>query len=83
MTDAPLSWSRFALAGGGLYYMIRSSDETYAIHFVDLKTKVDRVVASVRTPPSLGFSVAPNNKWALYTASERQSQDLMLVENFR
>jgi hypothetical protein len=31
----------------------------------------------------MGFSVAPNGRWLLYTAVEGGAQDLMLVENFR
>jgi eukaryotic-like serine/threonine-protein kinase len=83
VTDAPVNWSRFALAGGNLYYLIRSSDDAYAVHSVDPTTKATRVAATVRTPATMGFSVARDAKWLVYTAVERESQDLMLVENFR
>jgi Tol biopolymer transport system component len=83
VVDEPVNWSRFTTVKNGIYYLIRSSEEAYTVNFLDLLRNRTRTLATLRRPAAMGFSVAPNGRWLLYTAVEGGAQDLMLVENFR
>jgi serine/threonine protein kinase/Tol biopolymer transport system component len=74
----------FAVVKEGIWYLTPKSKEGSLLKFYDFASKSSRTVYHTAGPYSAGLTVSPNGQRILFTQVDRpQSQDLMLVENFR
>jgi hypothetical protein len=82
--------SDFAVTRKGIYYVPRGPDDNpwcTSITFYDFATRTTTKIVDLK--PHLGIwwntrpSVSPDGRWLLYTQFEVETNDLMLVENFR
>jgi serine/threonine protein kinase len=71
----------------GIYYIAQTLGNRYRggeIRFYDFATRGERVVQTLGDVEFLyGLSVSPDRKTFLYSAQQGNTNDLMLVENFR
>jgi len=72
----------YAVSDGGVYFM-KPSGITSVLQFLDLAMRRVKPIATTTKPLSLGLTVSPNHRWALFSQMDQQGSDLMLVENFR
>jgi hypothetical protein len=83
------AWSAYTLAGEGIYYisgtLSRSQSSLHAsIEFFRPETGARKHIAAIEKPVWWGsLSVSPDRQSLFYTRLERQTSELMLVENFR
>ena len=77
------SWTA---AAKGIYYTDSRSGAT-SLMFYDFGRKTTNEVSKLPQMPTsaggLGMSVSPDGRWLVYTQTDSQDSDLMLVENFR
>jgi len=75
----------WAVTSEGIYYIQPETKNSEAIEFFSFATRKITSVASLGNVKVAfaGFTVSPDDQWALYTLVEQESSDLMLVENFR
>jgi len=68
----------------GIYY-IGPGDAagTYALRFYDFANRRSRTLSSIEQTPNLGLTVSPDRQTFLFSISNPESSDLMLIENFR
>jgi hypothetical protein len=68
----------------GIYY---SDSASTAIRFYDFTRRTTRQVAKLKQAPTpaggLGLSVSPDGHWLLYTQTDDEQSDIMLVEHMR
>jgi Domain of unknown function (DUF5050) len=85
--DIKGGWSGYTLAGDGVYYitgtMRRQTSPQARIEFFQPATGVRKDIVTIEKPDSDFLSVSPDRQFLLYTRQDRQSSELMLVENFR
>jgi Tol biopolymer transport system component len=84
---AGAAWD-FAVSKKGLYYALPGPPEApwnKWVAFYDFATKSTAKIAELRygTGTGTGFAVSPDGHCLLYTQCDRETTDLMLVENFR
>lgn len=80
------SWD-FAVSRKGLYYVKAESPGAFWnrwVAFYEFATKRTSKIADLRigTGSGTGFAVSPDGSYLLYTQCDRETTDLMLVENF-
>jgi Tol biopolymer transport system component/serine/threonine protein kinase len=81
-------WSAWTVVEQGIYFVTAEKLERPAIEFFNFSTgRVTEVAALTKpfrpwTNPQ-GLSVSADGRWILYTQSDREEMDIMLVENFR
>lgn len=82
----------YAVSAKGVYFTVRRSDSTQnsiglEIAFHDFaagqRTKIADLLPGRRTPGGGGYSVSPDGRYLLYTQCDHESDDVMLVENFK
>jgi len=78
-------WGNWGVAHDGIYFIEPETKNGAAIEFFSFATHKTTEVASLgRVAVSgVGFAVSPDGRWALYTLTEHEGSDIMLVENFR
>ena len=74
-------FQNFAVVDDGVYF-IRKDERAFAIWFAPAAGGAPRLVVPVGRG-YVGLCVSPDRRWILYTESNPQGNDLMLVENFR
>ena len=74
-------FQNFAVVDDGVYF-IRKNERALGIWFAPAAGGAPRLVVPVGRG-YVGLSVSPDRRWILYTESNPQGNDLMLVENFR
>jgi Tol biopolymer transport system component len=82
--------TRFAVSAKGVYFTFGTRVSQTApwkdeVAFHDFATGQRTKIADLRpgTHSGTGYSVSPDGRYLLYTQSDREGDDLMLVENFR
>jgi serine/threonine protein kinase len=71
-------WSSFALAGDGIYYLTGKN-----VEFFQPASGARKHIAAIEKPvQEQRLSVSPDGQFLFYTRLERQTHELMLVENF-
>jgi len=74
----------FAPVNTGIYFIPEpGADGKHFIQFLNFATGKVKMVAPIPRPPSLGFSISPDEHSILYAQVDESHSDLMLVENFR
>jgi Tol biopolymer transport system component len=82
----------FAVSAKGVYFTVRPQNSQQnsimdEIMFHDFATsrltKIADLLPGRRSPSLGGYSVSPDGRYLLYTQCDRESDDVMLVENFR
>jgi serine/threonine protein kinase len=77
-------WSNFAIIDEGIYFIPKpSSFGGFSIQFFSFLTLETTSVATIHKPLFYGLAVSPDKRRILYTQTDEQGSDLMLVENFR
>jgi len=79
-------WAYFTVSEKGLYYGDAKSQTEIGIYFYDFETRkssVVRLLTPFASPGAPGLSISPDRRYALYTALDQPSVNIMLVENFR
>ena len=77
-------WGNFAIVDDGIYFIPKPSSAVgFSIQFFSFSTLETTTVATIHKPLFYGLSVSPDKRWILYTQTDQQGSDLMLVENFR
>jgi Tol biopolymer transport system component len=85
-TIAEAAWETFAVTRQGIYFTVGPFRwQPTHIAFLDFATRRQtKVVDLPRTGYSgRGLSLSPDGRWLVYTRCGRETDDLMLVENFR
>jgi Tol biopolymer transport system component/DNA-binding winged helix-turn-helix (wHTH) protein len=78
-----VGWLSFAMAQDGIFFVPGDAGGTPSIRFFNFRTGAITVVAPIDGSPSDGLSVSPDGRYLLYSQTDQQSSELMLVENFR
>jgi Tol biopolymer transport system component len=74
----------FAVTERGIFFIPRlSTHGRGSLRFFDFKTGSNTIVAHLDKPTGMLLSVSPDGRTILYTQTDREGSDLMLVENFR
>ena len=71
----------YAVVDRGIYFIPDS--KPYSVQFLSFNTGRPATIARIPREPMYGFSVSPDGRSLLYSATEELRSDLMLVENFR
>jgi hypothetical protein len=81
--DGVSEYQNLAIEETGLYFVPTGSAATSSIEFLSLETGKTLPVATFDAPIIGGIGVSPDGRSILYSKVERDSSELMLVENFR
>ena len=82
--DSLNSQGQFAVTDLGTYFIARpEAAGAYNLDFCDFASDETREIVALPGRPGFGLSVSPDGRYILYTQTEQQGTDLMLVENFR
>jgi hypothetical protein len=76
-------WGYWALSERGIYFV---DNKSRAIRFFDFHARQSKHIASPEKPPLLGapgLALSPDGNSLLYVQVDRDTADIMLVENFR
>ena len=73
---APVNWNSFGVTAKGVYFVTDRS-----LKFLDAVTGKIRTLAAV--PMTWGLTVSPDDHYLVWAQTDRNTTDLMLVENFR
>ncbi len=73
----------FAVAPDGIFFVPGPADGAWSIRFFSFKTGATTFVAPMDGPAAMGLSLSPDGRYILYSETEQQNTELMLVENFR
>jgi Tol biopolymer transport system component len=81
LVDAQVAWSRISVARSGLYFIEhdRERDETL-VKWVGASGGPPRVIRRLEQPMSLGFSVARDEKWFVYSGQHSRGADLTISD---
>jgi hypothetical protein len=72
----------FAVAAGGVYF-VQETGGTSDLRFLQFGSGNVRTIASLGRLVSLGLTISPDERSILFSRTEFEGSDLMLVENFR
>jgi Tol biopolymer transport system component len=75
-------WLNFAVVPNGIFFRPGHADGAWSIRFFSFHTRATTVVAPIEGTADVGLSVSPDGRYILYSQSDQQSSELMLVENF-
>jgi hypothetical protein len=73
------NWGNFAVVEKGIYFIAAN---TKTIAFYDFATRATSPVYTLEKPASFGLTATPDGKTVLFTQTDRDSNELVLVENF-
>jgi len=78
-------WANWAVARDGIYYIEPETKKGAAIEYYNFTTRrITEVAPLGKVALSwFGFAVSPDGQTALYTRTDHEGSDIMLVENFR
>jgi serine/threonine protein kinase/sugar lactone lactonase YvrE len=73
-----------AVTSRGIYYIAAEGPQAgWSLEFRDSATGKTSTITAVKGGTGTGLAVSPDGKWVLYTQADRETADLVLVENFR
>jgi Tol biopolymer transport system component len=86
--DIKGGWSGYTLAGDGIYYITGTLNPLQfspqaSIEFFRPSTGVRKHIVTIEKALNDFLSISPDGQFLLYTRLDRQTNELMLVENFR
>ena len=94
--DIRVEWSLYTLVGPAIYYIAGTLNRaqktpTASIESFQPSTNVRKHIATIEKPlpygrsevSPLALSASPDGKFLFYTRQDRQTSELMLVDNFR
>jgi hypothetical protein len=73
----------FVLAPDGIFFVPEPADDRSSIRFFNFRTRATTYVAPIQGSVAIGLSLSPDGRHILYSETDQQSSELMLVENFR
>jgi Tol biopolymer transport system component/serine/threonine protein kinase len=81
-------WSAWTVVEAGIYFLTAEDLSHPSIEFFSFTTGRVTEVGRLTKPfqywtNPVGLSLSPDGRWILYTQTDRQDNDIMLVENFR
>ncbi len=81
-------WSAWTVVEAGIYFLTAEDLSHPSIEFFSFTTGRVTEVGTLTKPfqywtNPVGLSLSPDGRWILYTQTDRQDNDIMLVENFR
>jgi Tol biopolymer transport system component len=79
---ASIQWLSFAVTPDGIFFVPGDAGVTPSIRFFNFRTGAVAVIAAIEGTPHNGLSVSPDGRHLLYSQTDQQSSELMLVENF-
>jgi eukaryotic-like serine/threonine-protein kinase len=83
-TDKAGLWRNWALSDKGIYFTNNEQPEKPVIEFFSFATgRVTKLATLDRQINSQGIALSPEGRWLLFSLTDRQRQNIMLVENFR
>ena len=84
VSDGPegFRWFNWALGSEGIYFVNDASNEKPGIEFFDFATR-EKTLIDVVEKPGFGLALAPDGKLLLYSRTESEDYEIMLVKNFR
>ena len=74
-------WFNWALAPGGIYFVTQADDQKSKIEFLDLSTR-KRTLIDIVDKLGFGLALAPDRRSLLYSRTESEDYQIMLVKNF-
>ena len=74
--------SGYALAGAGVYYFA-GAPPTCELRYRDLESGQDRLVLVPPKPAVPQLALSPDGRWLCFPLSERDSQELVMIGDFR
>ena len=75
-------WFNWALASGGIYFVNQADAEKPRIEFFDFATR-KRTLIDVVDNPRFGLALAPDGKSLLYSRTDSEDYEVMMVKNFQ
>jgi len=83
-TDKPAQWRNWALSDQGIFFLNSDQPEKTVVEFFSFTTRQVKKLATLDRPTFLtGIALSPDGRWLLFTLTDRQGSNIMLVENFR
>jgi Tol biopolymer transport system component len=73
----------FVVAPDGIFFVPGHADGAWSIRFFSFQTGATTFVAPIEGTAALGLSLSPDGRHILYSETDQQNTELMLVENFR
>ncbi len=74
------TWGNFAVVERGIYF---APPEKGSIQFYDFSTRLIKTIAKIRTLLDFGLDATRDGHFVVYTQRDRESDELLLVDNFR
>src|SRR5947209_4709823 len=65
------------------YFLSGGQSRETAVEFYEFATHARKVLTTFDKPYSVGIALAPDRRYLLYSAVDRASSNLMLVDGFR
>jgi hypothetical protein len=72
-------WGNFAVVDSGIFFVPK---EKGAIQFFDFATRQVKTIAKVDKPITFGLTATADGRTVLYTQTDREIDELILVEDF-
>jgi len=76
-------WLNFAVVREGIFFRPGHADGIWSLRFFSFRTEATTLVAPIEGTADVGLSVSPDGRHILYSQSDQQNSELMLVEKFR
>ena len=76
-------WLNFVVTPDGIFFVPGHVDGGWSIRFFSFQTGATTFVAPIHGLAALGLSLSSDGRYILYSETDQQSSELMLVENFR
>ena len=73
------TWGNFAVTERGIYFV---PPEKGTIEFYDFATRQARTVAKADKPLDFGLDATPDGRFVVYAQTDRNTDELLLVDNF-
>jgi TolB protein len=74
--------SGYAATDGGVYYWGGSGSQA-GLRYFDLQTRRDELVFQPPLPALPNLTISPDGRWLCFPLIERNSQELLMIENWR
>jgi Tol biopolymer transport system component len=75
-------WLSFAMVRDGIFFVPGDASGPRSIRFFSFRTGAITVVVPIEGTANMGLSISPDGRYLLYSQTDQQSSELMLVENF-
>lgn len=76
--DVHTDWSRYSVRPDGIYFIGSGPEGANTLRVFDFRARAVRDLRALQHPSSMGFSIAPDGTWAVYTSVMASDSDLVL-----